>query len=103
MNMLDTHDEPIEPTAGDCRSSRLPYYLALAHFVACMTSMIGYVIPKLQDWAIIQTFILPADLPVSAPVYFLAWRYPIIALLWLIGAGTLWWYFLGRLVQRIFC
>jgi len=53
MKMLSSLDKPLEPTAGEFRSSRLPYYLALAHFVPCMTSLIGYVIPRLQDGAII--------------------------------------------------
>jgi len=68
-----------------------------------MTSMVGYVIPSLQFLGIVQVFILLADLQVSVPVFVFAWGCPVLSQLWLIVAGTLSWYFLGRMAKQIFC
>ncbi|HEV2617937.1 MAG TPA: hypothetical protein VGU63_15155 [Candidatus Acidoferrales bacterium] len=36
-----------------------------------------------------------ADLPVSAIAYVLAWMHGTAATVWIVIAGTLWWYLLG--------
>ena len=77
------------------------YVLPLLHFIGCLISMIGYVMPQLSYWGIVQTFMLLADLPVSAPAYVLAWKYPAIAQIWFVVVGTWWWYVLSRAAQRM--
>lgn len=77
------------------------YVLPLLHATASAVSMIGYMVPRLSYLGIVQTFMLLADLPISAPVYVLAWRYPVIAQMWFLIVGTLWWYVLSRAAQRM--
>jgi hypothetical protein len=43
-----------------------------------------------------------ADLPVSLVAYALGWKYPLLANLWIIVVGTLWWYFLSYVANRVF-
>ena len=59
-------------------------------------SYIGYVVHSLQYLGIIFSVILLADLPISIVAYALAWKYPAAAALWILVAGTSWWYLLSR-------
>ncbi|SRR6266852_2284202 len=89
-----------EPTTLK-RRSRWLYLLPTLHLCACLASYIGLVIPSLQYIGILFTFILVADLPISAPVYFLAWKYGVLAVVWIFVAGTFWWYLLSRGVEAL--
>ena len=75
---------------------RWVYLLPLLHLSACAISMIGHVIPELQFLGIVWVFVMLADLPISAIAYALAWNHGLIAGVWVVVAGTLWWYLLGR-------
>jgi hypothetical protein len=46
-------------------------------------------------------FALLADLPVSVVSYILGWKFGFLAQLWLVIAGTLWWYCLSIAVERL--
>lgn len=81
--------------------SRWVYLPPLLHLGACLVSMIGYVIPKLQFLGIVWVFVMLSDLPVSAIAYALAWNHGVIAGIWVVVAGTLWWYLLGRGVETL--
>jgi hypothetical protein len=81
---------------------RWVYILPSIHLCACLISYSGYVIPSLQNLAILFPFILLADLPVSIVTYSLGWKYPSIAVLWIFVGGTLWWYLLSRGVDFLF-
>lgn len=72
------------------------YLLPGLHLGACLLSFIGLVIPGLQFFGILFTFIAVADLPISVPYYVLAWKYGALAVTWIFLVGTLWWYVLGR-------
>ena len=78
------------------------YVLPSLHLLACAISYVGLLIPSLQFFGILFTFVLLVDLPVSLPAYGLAWEYPALAVTWVFVAGTLWWYLLGRAVQAVF-
>jgi hypothetical protein len=84
------------------RSMRWRYVLPSLHFLACSISYVGLLIPSLQFLGILFTYVLLADLPISLPAYFLAWKYPVLAVTWVFVAGTLWWYLIGRAVQVVF-
>jgi hypothetical protein len=84
------------------RLIRWRYVLPSIHLLACVTSWTGLLIPALQFLGIVFTFVLMADLPISLPAYFLAWKYPAFAAAWVFVFGTLWWYLLGRAVQAVF-
>ncbi len=83
------------------KPSRWVYLLPIIHLSACAISFVGYLIPPLQFLGIIWVFIVLVDLPVSAIFYALAWKYSLIAGLWVVVVGTLWWYFLGRTIERL--
>jgi hypothetical protein len=72
------------------------HLLPIFHLCACLISYVGLLLPSLEYFGILFTFVLLADLPVSLPAYFLGWKYPAIAVTWIFVAGTFWWYFLGR-------
>jgi hypothetical protein len=86
-----------------CKDARRwVYVLPILHLCACLVSMIGYVIPSLQNWGIAFTFILLLDLPISAVAYATAWKYPAIGIIWIFVVGTLWWYLLSRGIELVF-
>jgi hypothetical protein len=75
---------------------RWVHFLPILHLCACLISYVGLLLPSLQNLLILFTFVLLADLPISLPTYFLGWKYPALAVIWIFVAGTFWWYFLGR-------
>jgi len=78
------------------------YILPFIHFCACLTSMIGLVVPRLQYLGIVWSFIMLADLPISLVAYALAWEHSLPAALWIVVAGTLWWYLLSCGAEFVF-
>jgi hypothetical protein len=56
-------------------------------------------IPNLNFLGIVWMFIALIDLPASAPMYALGWKHPGIAVVWVVVAGTLYWYLLSRGVE----
>jgi hypothetical protein len=60
---------------------------------------LGIFIPAFQTPGILETYLIAADLPVSLVVFALAWQYPVLAGIWIMVVGTLWWYFLSRLLE----
>jgi hypothetical protein len=80
---------------------RWVYLLPVLHLSACLISMVGHVIPSLQSLGIIWVGITLVDLPVSAPAYVLAWWNGPLTVIWIVVAGTLWWYFVSRVIERL--
>jgi len=67
---------------------------------------IGYVFHFARpQWDFIFGFawmiVMLADLPVSLVAYALAWKYGLLAAVWIFIAGTWWWYFLSRIIERV--
>jgi hypothetical protein len=77
------------------------YVLPLLHFCAYLLSLSGVVVPAFQSVAIAGEFIMLADLPISLVAYALAWKYSSLAALWILIAGTLWWYLLSRAADLV--
>src|SRR5271168_3064948 len=78
------------------------YFLPGLHLCACLFSMVGLVIPPLQFLGRYFSFLLIADLPVSILTIALLWRYSTFAWVWILVAGTLWWYLLSRCADVLF-
>lgn len=73
------------------------YVLPAIHLAACGFSLLTYLLPSnLQFLGIVWEFIAVADLPISLVFYGVAWQHGTVAILWIVVAGTLWWYFLSR-------
>lgn len=42
------------------------------------------------------------DLPVSLVAFGLAWKYSVLAAIWIVVVGTFWWYLLSRGIKLMF-
>jgi hypothetical protein len=81
---------------------RWVYFLPLVHFVVSSTSLLLAHIPGLNFLAFAWTLTMMVDLPISLASYFAAWKYPGIAVAWVIVAGTMWWYLLSKIAEVLF-
>jgi hypothetical protein len=81
---------------------RWVYILPIIHFVVSATSLLLARIPGLNFMAFGWTFVMIVDLPISLVSYFAAWKYPGIAMAWLIVVGTIWWYLLSKIIEVLF-
>jgi hypothetical protein len=80
---------------------RWVYFLPIIHCVVSSTSLLLARIPGLNFMAFAWMFIMVVDLPISLFSYFAAWKYPEIAVAWVIVVGTLWWYLLSRAAELL--
>jgi hypothetical protein len=78
------------------------YFLPILHFCACLMSTLRYFVPGLQYLVIIWEFVLHADFPVSLVAYALAPKHAPLAAIWIVVAGTLWWYLLSHVAESVF-
>jgi hypothetical protein len=62
--------------------------------------MIGLVVPRLNYFGILWSFIMLADLPISILAYVMAFHYTSLSLMWILVGGTLWWYLLSCTVEH---
>jgi hypothetical protein len=78
------------------------YVLPGLHLSACLLTYVGlasaFVIPPLRLLALIFPVLLIVDLPFSVVAFALAWKYPLLAHLWILLIGTAWWYLISRIV-----
>jgi hypothetical protein len=78
------------------------YFLPILHFCACLMSTLRYFVPGLQYLSVMWEFVVRADFPLSLAARALAPNYALLAAVWIVVAGTLWWYLLSRGVEFIF-
>src|SRR5215469_2529843 len=71
------------------RDRRLVYVLPLVHLSIC-------VVVQVADWAWLPVFVI--EFPVGVFLLALSWRYDPPLLLLCGVLGTLWWYFVSRLL-----
>ena len=81
------------------RHFRWVYVLPILHLCVFAVANLGIFIPARQSLGVLETYLIAADLPVSLVVFALAWHYPVLAEMWIMIVGTLWWYFLSRLLE----
>ena len=94
-----TYGPPAVP--GHQKKFNWTYILPGIHLLVYLASMSAMVVPSLQPLGIISGFVMVADLPISLPAYALAWKHGVLAILWIAVVGTLWWYFLSRIAERV--
>jgi hypothetical protein len=64
--------------------------------------MLGYLVPSLQFLGILWTVVTIADFPLSIVTVALAFsQHGVIAAVWALVAGTLWWYLLCRAAESL--
>ncbi len=78
------------------------YFLPILHFCACLMSTLRYFVPGLQYLVVIWDFVMRADFPISLVGYALAPKFAPFAAIWILVAGTLWWYLLSRSAEILF-
>jgi hypothetical protein len=71
------------------------------HLGVCLTAMMGRLVPQLQFLGILMMFVNIADLPISFVAFILALHHDVLAWIWMVVVGTLWWYLLGRAAQAL--
>jgi hypothetical protein len=81
------------------RSIRWVYFLPILHFCVCLIGL-GF-LAMASPFAMLWTFILLADFPISITTYFLS-ETPWLAIAWVFVAGTLWWYLLSRIAIALY-
>jgi hypothetical protein len=77
------------------------YFLPILHFCACLMSTLRYFVPGLQYLVVVWDFVMHADFPVSIVAYALTPQFPALAAIWIVVAGTLWWYLLSRAAESL--
>lgn len=88
--------------SSPARPARWVYLLPAIHLCACSLALLGYVVPEFQFMGIVWTAVMVADLPISLVAFGLSWRHGLLAALWIVGIGTLWWYLLARGAKFVF-
>ena len=77
------------------------HIIPLVHLLVCLLAASGYVLPPFRPLAILFSVLLLADFPVSVIFAFLAFgTHGAIAFVYLLVAGTLWWYLLCRIAEK---
>jgi hypothetical protein len=71
------------------------YLPPLLHLVACMIILLGYIVPSWQYLLVGWKYIVLLDFPASFIGAGLAWSHQVLALIWFVVVGTLWWYLLS--------
>jgi len=75
------------------------YFLPILHFCACLMSTLRFFVPGLQYLSVMWDFVARADFPISLVAYALTPKFAPLAAIWIVVAGTLWWYLLSRLAE----
>jgi hypothetical protein len=105
--MTEARNEPMRlvQRAGTLTRQAHPdwiYFLPILHFCACLMSTLRYFVPGLQYLVVIWDFVMRADFPISLLAYALTPKYAALAAIWIVLAGTFWWYLLSRAAEALF-
>lgn len=78
------------------------YFLPILHFCACLMSTLRFFVPGLQYLSVMWDSVVHVDFPVSLVAEALAPKFSALAAIWIVVAGTLWWYLLSRAAETLF-
>ena len=85
------------------RSSRYwLYVLPGLHLLACLIVLVGY-LPGMHALLLIMPLLVIGDFPISIVGVGLAFSHQVIALLWFVVVGTIWWYLLSLAMRLVLC
>lgn len=99
-----THEGPRAILPGALRLTRQAhpdwiYFLPILHFCACLMSTLRFFVPGLRYLSVMWDFVVRADFPISLVTDALTLKFASLAAIWIVVAGTLWWYFISRLAE----
>lgn len=87
--------ENVHHGGTETRRLRWIYWPPLVHLGICLVAALGYVVPGSQFLGILWSLLTIADFPLSIVTAVLAFsHHSVLAALWAIVVGTLWWYLL---------
>jgi hypothetical protein len=103
-NFETAHDAPRAVLQGARSLTRQAhpdwiYFLPILHFCACLMSTLRFFVPGLQYLSIMWDFVVRVEFPISLVADALAPKFAPLAAIWIVVAGTLWWYLLSRLAE----
>jgi hypothetical protein len=78
------------------------YFLPILHFCACLMSTLRYFVPGLQYLSVMWDFVVRLDFPISLVAQALTPTFAPLAAIWIVAAGTLWWYLISRAAEILF-
>jgi hypothetical protein len=78
------------------------YFLPILHFCACLMSTLRFFVPGLQYLSVMWDFVVRVDFPISLVANALTPKFAPLGAIWIVVAGTLWWYLLSRGVELVF-
>lgn len=80
---------------------RWVHIVPLIHLLVCFVAASGYVVPALGWLGILFSVLFIADFPISIVYVAMAFgNLGGLGFIWLVVAGTLWWYVLCRSAER---
>ena len=81
---------------------RWVHIVPLVHLLVCLSALSAYILPALQSLGILFTVLVVADFPISGVYIAMAvGNHGAAAIVWLVVAGTFWWYFLCRTAEKV--
>ncbi len=81
---------------------RWVHIVPLVHLLVCFSALSAYILPALQSLGILFTVLVVADFPIFGVYIAMAvGNHGAAAIVWLVVAGTLWWYFLCRVAEKV--
>jgi hypothetical protein len=105
-NFEVTHEGPRAILPGALRLTRQAhpdwiYFLPILHFCACLMSTLRFFVPGLQYLSVMWDFVVRVDFPISLVADTLTPKFAPLAAIWIVVAGTLWWYFISRAAETL--
>jgi hypothetical protein len=79
---------------------QLAHLLPILHLFACLAFSVGYIVPRLQYFAIGWVFLNFVDFPISVAALALGWHHQMLGLVFYIVVGTAWWWLLGSKADK---
>jgi hypothetical protein len=77
------------------------YILPVIHLAVCLVVVVAYLSPSYAFLGFSFIFLMLVDFPFSVVAFFLTFSgHGFVALGWSVFAGTLWWYYLGRKMEK---
>lgn len=80
---------------------RWVHWLPIVHLALCLSYILG-VATRLTPLVMVSQFLIIVDLPLSIVTVGLAFSHQVIAIVWLVVVGTLWWYLLAIGAEFVF-
>jgi hypothetical protein len=78
------------------------YFLPILHFCACLMSTLRFFVPGLQYLSVMWDFVVRVDFPISLVADALTPKFAPLVAIWIVVAGTLWWYVISRAAETLF-